>query len=238
MVIRGDWATAPKPKKTVRGGGTIPSPKQRPSGSGNGSIPAPIQRQPTPAYIPPAPSFVPQAPAAPQWNPGSTMGNPGAPMTGFSAPAAPMPVEPPKPTWSMANSNKEIGQVDSTFRDQEAAFLEALQKYIADNTADQGRVERDTDVAEAGIARNRNLGLTGLNEDFAARGLTYSGLRVDARGKADQQYDRQLDNVTNSEADSLRSLKFNRGKYEAENKANIQAAKRDALARLAASQSL
>lgn len=212
--------------------GSIPAPKQRAPTYTQPYLPAPIQRAPTQPYIPPAPvNYAPQQ----VYQPANFAPANFAPQAA-AAPAP--PPEPPKPSWSMANSNKEIGQVDSTFRDQEAAFNEALQKYIADYNADKSGVERDSKTALEGIGRNRQIGLTGVQEDFAARGLSNSGLRVDAWKKGNQQYDSQEQNIETSKTDNIRRLDFGKGKYEAETKAKVQEAKRDALARLAASQSL
>lgn len=148
--------------------------------------------------------------------------------------------EPAKPAPSPADISK-MAEVDSTFMDQKSAIANALKKYILDSDRQKGNLERDAGVATDGIERNRTVGLTGLSEDFSARGLGNSGMFRDQLDKADGQYDKQTAGITNSLKDSKNDLAFRRSKYEAENGengTNIQAARREAYARLAAAQNL
>lgn len=169
---------------------------------------------------------------------GNTSGNAGAWQgTGgggnFSNPAANIiPAQPPAPSYSMSDSNGTIAQADSTFSDQESAYNEALKKVLANITHRRQALDRDTKQSKAGIEKNRVLGMTGVGEDFAARGLGHSGLFVDARAKAEDAYGRQASSVESAFADGTEELNFNENKERSDTAARVQAAKRDALYRL------
>lgn len=135
----------------------------------------------------------------------------------------------------------DMAATDSTFMDQKSAYANALKKFIEDNDRQRGILERDAGVATEGIGRNRTNGLTGLSEDFASRGLVNSGMFRGELDKADDQYDRQETQVKTGLKNGQDDLAFRRAKYEqenGENGTNIQAARREAFARLAASQGL
>jgi hypothetical protein len=130
---------------------------------------------------------------------------------------------------------------DSVVMDQKSQYANALKKFIEDNNRQSGVLDQDAGVAQQGIARNRTNGLTGLSEDFASRGLTNSGMFATELGNADKQYDKQKEQVTTGLKNAHDDLGFRRAKYEqenGENGSNIQAARREAFARLAASQGL
>ena len=135
----------------------------------------------------------------------------------------------------------DMAATDSTFMDQKSAYANALKKFIEDNDRQSKILDADAGTAKAGIARNRTAGLTSLGEDFASRGMVNSGLYTNEQGKASQQYQKQDDQVTTGLKNAKDDLGFRRAKYEAENGengTNIQAARREAFARLAASQGL
>lgn len=131
--------------------------------------------------------------------------------------------------------------VDSIYTDQKSAYANALKKYVDDSNRQKGVLQADAGTARQGINRNQTLGMTGMGEDFAARGLSNSGMYLDQMDKGNAQYGLQKTNVAHGLTNSLGDLAFRRSKYEAENGANgtnIQAARREAYARLAAAQNL
>lgn len=131
--------------------------------------------------------------------------------------------------------------VDSIYTDQKSAYANALKKYIDDSNRQKGILQQDAGTALKGINRNQTLGMTGMGEDFAARGLANSGMYADQMDKGNAQYDLQKTNVQHGLTNSLGDLSFRRAKYEAENGpngTNMQAARREAYARLAAAQNL
>lgn len=130
---------------------------------------------------------------------------------------------------------------DSTFTDQKSAYANALKKFIEDNDRQKGILETDAGIAQKGIERNKTNGLTGLSEDFASRGLSNSGMFRGELDNASDQYGKQKEQVTMGLKNGTDDLGFRRAKYEqenGENGTNIQAARREAFARLAASQGL
>lgn len=135
----------------------------------------------------------------------------------------------------------DMAATDSVFTDQKSAYANALKKFIEDNQRQQGILNQDASTAQAGIKRNRTNGLTGLSEDFASRGLSNSGMFSQELETADNQYDKQGEQVAFGLKNATDDLGFRKAKYEqenGENGTNIQAARREAFARLAASQGL
>lgn len=219
-----NWSGVPA-KQPARNWGGVPAQNQyTPPGIGIGQGGGSLRQGQTPA----------------QWNAGNaagfndgygggvgTGGNAGAPI-----PAPAPPPAPPKETYSMSDKNSRIASVDSTFRDQESLYNQNLEKFIADIGRRRKTLIYDTDRAEEGVARNKNIGLTGVGEDFASRGLGHSGLFVDASEKGRQAYDRQKTSLLDAEANGLGDMLTAETKEKTDNAARIQAAKRDALYRL------
>jgi hypothetical protein len=183
---------------------------------------------------------------------------------GVSAEPAAPPPPPPKPKidYNSADylSGKHDSELDGTFHDQEAMYQAKLKKYVADydsqagtkaygarNNMDNihnlgdilgGSMGVDYKNATDGIARNRDLGLRGVTEDFANRGMVNSGLYSQDFGRSRDQYNLQGQNLDQGTRNQLQTLDFNRGNQETDTTANIGAARRDALNRLAQSQTL
>lgn len=155
-----------------------------------------------------------------------------APGGAISSPGAISGSPSPQASYSISDPNGRIAQVDSTFRDQEESYNEGLKKFLADIDLKRKGLTRDTDTARAGVSRNREMGLTGINEDFAARGLGHSGLLIDAKRRGEDSYTRQDDALTNALTDGTNDLNFAAEKEQASTASRIQAAKRDALYRL------
>lgn len=171
---------------------------------------------------------------------------------GTSAPAAPR-IDYGSAEW--LNGSKD-GELDSTFHDQAAMYSDKLRHYIADYDAQTGgkawgqdaskfnlsdlggSMGVDYNNAHEGIGRNKDMGLRGLSEDFANRGMINSGLYARDFDQSRDQYDRQDQNLGQGVRNQLQTLNFNRGNQETDNTAQIAAARRDSLNRLAQAQSL
>lgn len=195
--------------------------------------PAPVQRLASPSYpIAQQPSYgggIQQAPIG-----GGNFGGGGGGGGDFGASQARSPM-------SYDQFTDDQAATDSTFMDQKSAYANALKKFIEDNDRQSSILDQDAKIAQEGIGRNRTNGLTGLSEDFASRGLVNSGMFRSELDKADGQYDKQETQVKTGLKNAKDDLGFRRAKYEAENGengTNIQAARREAFARLAASQGL
>lgn len=217
----GRQSSAPVPFQGSFSGGRVSSP------------PVPIYSQPGPA----TPIY-----PAPAQNMPTNYGK-GFDGTGGNAEAGPQvnntPANPPVDYSKF--STGDLSAMDSTLADQLSLFAQALKRYTADDTRQREDLGSDKDLALGGIGRNEISGLTGLNEDFAARGLGRSGLLFDAQNKAREAFGRQKNNVNTQYNKGIDNLDMKLRNFKAENGAggsNEQAARRDALARLAAKQSL
>lgn len=158
---------------------------------------------------------------------------------GGAAPApAPEPPPRPAPIDYTKYSDDSLAGVDSAFTDQRGMYQNALQKFLLDATRQEGDIKTDANTALGGVERNRTQGLTGLNEDYAARGLGRSGMRLGAIDEANQQFGRQKDAVTSGRDRGLADINTRREKMQSDTQNNIQAARREAYARLAAKQEL
>lgn len=228
--LRGGY-NAPKPPASIARPVSSPS-----SFSKVGGAIAPVQN-----YQPPVQNYQPyQPPAQPVYNNAV-----GAPISqnnfqGTSSMAESAPPPPPKP-MTYDQFTDDMASTDSIFMDQKSAYANALKKFIADNTRQQGILQGDSKVALEGVGKNRVNGLTGLSEDFASRGLANSGMFTKELDDADGRYDQQETQVKTGLKNGIDDLNFRKAKYEGEygnNGTAIQAARREAFARLAASQNL
>jgi hypothetical protein len=212
------------------------------------------------SYARPAVYTAPSPIAQPNWNPAPQQnalagggGGGGAAAASMAAPAAP-----PRINYGGAeylNGSKD-SELDGTFHDQASMYASKLKKYVADYEAQAGKNAYGQDAAsfdmknlggsmgvdhtnaQQGIARNKDQGLRGLSEDFANRGMINSGLYGRDFDVSRDQYDRQGQNLDQGTRNQLQTLGFNRGNQETDNVAQIGAARRDALNRLAQAQSL
>ncbi len=196
-----------------------------------GGVIQPVQNY-TPTYSPP----VQQSPIQQGVNAGSGAEgfNGGAGGMGGGASVARSPMQ-------FSDFTDDMAATDSIFTDQKSAYANALKKFIEDNDRQRGILNQDASTAQAGIKRNRTNGLTGLSEDFASRGLSNSGMFSQELETADNQYDKQGEQVAFGLKNATDDLGFRKAKYDqenGENGTNIQAARREAFARLAASQGL
>lgn len=180
--------------------------------------PAPVYQQPR--YYQPATYSAPSAaPAA-------------------AAPTPPPPPPKPAPIDYTKYSDDALAGVDSAFTDQRGMYKNALDKFLLDATRQEGDIKTDATTALGGVDRNQVSGVTGLNEDFAARGLGRSGMRLNSVDEANQQYSRQRDSVRQGRDRGLADIAARREKMQSDTQNNIQAARREAYARLAAKQEL
>jgi hypothetical protein len=115
---------------------------------------------------------------------------------------------------------------------------DALKSANLSDLLSGGSMGVDYNNARDGIQRNRDLGLKGVTEDFANRGMVNSGLYSQDFNRSRTQYDLQGQNLDQGVRNQLQTLDFNRGNAETDNLANIGAARRDALNRLSQSQTL
>lgn len=168
------------------------------------------------------------------------------------------PIAPPAPVMPDYNSwnDDQVAGGDSAFGEQRSLYANKLKKYIEDYTnqvgdntygkdfkdgqgldewskgTGGGRMGADYRLANTGLARNRELGLTNVAEDFAARGMANSGLYANSFQKAIESYNRQKQGLDSATSNQIADLSTKRANFESDNTANIQAARRDAIGRL------
>lgn len=175
------------------------------------------------------------------------------PGQSISAPVAPpAPVMPDYQSWN----DDMVAGGDSAFGEQRSLYANKLKKYIEDYTNQVGndtygknyngegflgewskgngggRMGADYRLANQGLARNRELGLTNVAEDFAARGMANSGLYANSFQKAIEGYNRQKQGLDSATSNQISDLSTKRANFESDNTANVQAARRDAIGRL------
>ena len=226
-------------KQWSQGAGTNAAPIASPSYQ--------AQWNPQPVYQAPAPVW--QAPAETMpFQPFPSLGG-GA---GFNnAPAAPPAPPPPPPmaiggrewfsklgaTAKRAEENKWLGG-DSDYAAQIGEYDRALQSFI-DRITKRKEIF-DQDAADSTAMTNKNEGMTldNLGQDFAARGLSFSGLfdqgQEESRGRFRDARTgiSKIQNANKSEADNQL------GDYRSENQIGRGNARRAALQRMAADQAL
>lgn len=211
-----------------------------------------VYTAPSPQYQAPVPYSAPQGGGSMNYATDTSGGGGGA----SAAPAKPVVDYNSKEYLSGAKDS----ELDGTFHDQAAMYGAKLKKYIADYESQAGKnaygvqgedlknahlgdilggsMGVDYKNAQDGIARNRDLGLRGVTEDFANRGMVNSGLYSQDFNRSRGQYDLQGQNLDQGTRNQLQTLDFNRGNAETDNQANIASARRDALNRLSQSQTL
>lgn len=222
---------------------------------GAGTNPAPIsvpsyqaQWNPQPAYQAPAPVWQqPYVPPANNWAPQNFNQQAFAP----AAPAPPPPPpEPPKPVvggreWfnalgagaKKAEENKWLGG-DSDYASQIGEYDRALQSFIDRITKRKEIYDQDAEDSVAATYKNEGLTQNSLGEDFAARGMSFSGLFDQSKEQNAGRFRDARTNIgkiqTTNKNEADNSLKD----YRSENTVGRGNARRAALQRMAADQAL
>ena len=189
---------------------------------------APQQPWQAPAYVPP--TYTPPPPAI-SYAPPANYGGGGA-GGGFDASAAPAP--PPKPRMSEADWLKG----DAEYLDQDNEYNRALSEFTNRINKKKKNYEDDFGQGKEANTQNQQRSLTGLGEDFAARGMAYSGVFDQARTETEDNFKKQLANILTIKNRSVAQADDDLADYKQENTISRGNAKRNALARFANSQSL
>lgn len=221
-------------KQWSQGAGTNPSPITVPSYQ--------AQWNPQPVYQAPAPVW--QAPA-------ETMPNnlgPGPIGGGFGQPSAPPP--PPGPIvggreWFNAlgasakanEENKWLGG-DSDYASQIGEYDRALQSFIDRITKRKEVFDQDAADATAMTNRNEGTAQNALGEDFAARGLSYSGLFDQSKEQNAGRFRDARTNIGKIQTTNKNQADNDLKDYRSENTIGRGNARRAALQRMAADQAL
>lgn len=187
-----------------------------------------------PAYNPPAPAPV-YNPPAPSYGGGGFSGG----GQSFAAPApAPAPAAPPPPPPPRQLNEKEWLAGDADFKDQTNEYDRALSEFQRRIGAKKKNFDDDARLSLAATAKNQTNTLNDTGEDFAARGLAYSGLFADRQNKVRESFGNQNANIETVRNRNKANADEELGDYRSENQLSRGNAKRQALARMAAQQAL
>jgi hypothetical protein len=202
------------------------------------------QYNPQPAYQAPAPVW--QAPFDPGPAQQSFIGG------GFNqAPAAPAPPPPPPPpvvggrewfsklgpTAKRAEENKWLGG-DSDYASQIGEYDRALQSFIDRITKRKDLFDQDAIDSTAATNKNEGMTMNNLGEDFAARGLSYSGLFDQSKEEGKGRFRDARTGITKIRDANKGEADNQLGDYRSENQIGRGNARRAALQRMAADQAL
>lgn len=160
----------------------------------------------------------------------------------------PMGGDPGMSPMVAAPSEEDYLAGDSGFQTQMSALQGALQRYLADAdfqrnnyTTDYNKSLRDLGYDEGTKAWNWNDELTASGrgyqnqlDDFGARGMLQSSGYADAFNELQRMLGQQYDSMSGAKTTFMKDLDNQTANYKAENTANSQAARAEALARRAA----
>ena len=147
-----------------------------------------------------------------------------------------------------APSEEDYLAGDSGFQTQQSALQAALQRFLADTefqktnyNADYGRSLKDLGYDEGQKSWNWNDKLTASGrgyqnqlDDFGNRGMLQSSGYADAFNELQRMLNQQYEGVSNAKNTWMKDLENQTANYKAENTANSQAARAEALQRRAA----
>lgn len=148
-----------------------------------------------------------------------------------------------------APSEEDYLSGDSGFQTQQSALQAALQRFLADSdfqrtnyNADYGRSLKDLGYDEGQKSWNWNDKLTASGrgyqnqlDDFGNRGMLQSSGYADAFSELQRMLNQQYEGVSNAKNTWMTDMDNQTANFKAENTANSQAARAEALARRAAS---
>lgn len=221
----------------------------RHDGAGSGGKRRGVVTAPKKTYTPPAQVFQQagssmrqgQTPAqyyapAPVYQQPANFGTSGGGISqGFAAPAQSFPSPPPAPP-RMSENDWLAG--DSEYTSQQNEYNRALKLFT--DRIDKKKKMFDDDYNQSAKVTDKNQGqaMTGVGEDFAARGMAYSGLFDSARTDTEDMFKRQRGNLELVKNRNRTQADDDLADYGQEIELSRGNARRNALARFANSQNL
>lgn len=151
------------------------------------------------------------------------------------------PVAPPKPTQKIITpvappSPPGIAtslRSDTTYQQQMAAYAKALSDYQAEQGSSRGDYDTNYQSTRRDVGLAKTDALTGLENDYAARGLLRSSLYNTDVGKLNQQYQNQYNDLDKQRTAFLQGLSQQLGSFKNEQSVQQQNAQNEALRRRA-----
>lgn len=195
------------------------------------SAPAPVYHAPPPPAQPhfsaPAPSY--SAPAPQQhYSSGNTVGS--------NAQGRISPIAPPPPAAPPAPPPESIDQWlagDTTYQHQEDAAHQAARDYLAQMTNQQNQYQGDYVKNLANLGDQQTQADSNLQDDYASRGLSQSGLMVKALSDLKTQYDKQQSDLASGRASFIQNLQSGLTNFNSTNNLQQQQYRQDAINRRA-----
>lgn len=242
-----------KPRPTSPGGNTniAPKPVQYYQPAPVNYYRPPVTYNQAPAYNPPPAGSWSQQPANQNFGGGQAQLMPNIPFPRIAAPLPPPPPpEPPQPIkggreWFNAltdvskrnEENRWLGG-DSDYAAQIGEYDRALQSFIDRIT--KRKQLFDQDALDATNATNENEGMAQntLGEDFAARGLSFSGLFDQSKEENANRFRQARTNIGKIQTANKNEADNSLKDYRSENTIGRGNARRAALQRMAADQAL
>lgn len=199
----------------------------------NSPIPSAFRR-PTVA-APPVNSPVrrPVAPRAPAPSRPISSGNSiGSNSTGRISPIAPPPPAAPPPPPAAPDINQWLAG-DTTYKSQMDASHKALQDYLTQMTGQQNTYNQDYQKNILNLGDQQKQGQGDLENDYASRGLSQSGLMIDALAKFKTEYDKRQSDLASGRASFLQDLTSGKTNFQSTQGLQEQKYKQDAINRRA-----
>lgn len=151
---------------------------------------------------------------------------------GFGAPSS-------APAFSAPRMNQDDWLAgDAEFLEQGNEYNRALQLFTDRIRKKKTEFDDDYKMSKDVTGKNQQQSMTGLGEDFAARGMAYSGLFDSARTDTENVFKRQLGNLELTKNRNVAQADDDLADYQQEIDLSRGNAKRNALARFANQQSL
>ncbi len=129
------------------------------------------------------------------------------------------------------NKNNPNSFADADYWDQLNALLKNADNYRSNMGIMKSRVNEDYGVSAADLAKRRGRDLTGIREDFAARGVVKSGGYGKRVGEYEQDYSSSLSNLERAKNRSLQDISMGYNDYLEQWRLQKQQAIQDAIQR-------
>lgn len=120
------------------------------------------------------------------YNSRSTSGGytaPPRPSTGATSSGMVTSTSPPPPVTPKRLTDDQILAQDTTWLGQKASYKKALDDFMAQNTAERNKYTGQYDATKTGYDTQKGQDWQALQDDYASRGLSTSGLFADATSK-------------------------------------------------------
>lgn len=167
--------------------------------------------------------------AAQRYTSGKSLGSNGSGRISSVAPPPPAPPPPPA-----APSINQWLAGDTAYKQQTDAAKKAMADYMAQMSGQQGSYETEYQRNLMNTGDAEKLANTDLENDYASRGLTNSGLFLKAKTDLSTDYDKRESTLADGRAEFLANLKAALTNFQSTSNINSTKYKNDAIARRAA----